>query len=321
MDEWSLLIGEAVYDVTVAPDGTRRAQPGGSAANQAVGLARLGHRVLLGTCWGDDAPGRSLAEHLADSAVELAADPVTLARTPSAVARIDASGHPSYELDVDWRLGPLALPPTAPGVIGAGSFAAVLDAGAGGGQILAQMRRLRGRSLRFYDVNVRAVVTGVGADVRAATADLLAEADLVKASDEDLDLLWPGVPYATVIERWWDLGVGAVLLSRGAAGVSWVTRRGRVDVAAPRVDVVDTVGAGDSLSSAVLHGLLARGVSSARALGALADEQVREVLEVGVRAAGITVSRPGANPPRLDELRLAVRPVLRRVAPTPGRGR
>ncbi len=298
MESWSLLIGEAVHDVTLTPSGVRTAQPGGSAANQAVGLARLGHRVLLGTCWGDDEAGRLLAAHVAASGVELACDPVTLDRTASALVRLNHDGHPSYELDVAWRLAPLELPASAPVVVGTGSYAAVLDEG----PVLECLARWRGQALTFYDVNVRTMVTGTGEQVRRRTRELLANADLVKVSDEDLDLLWPGESHEALIGDWLAGGVRAVLLSRGGAGLTWIGASSRLDVTAPSVDVVDTVGAGDSLSSAVLHGLIAAGCRTGEHLAALDESALTDVLSLATRAAGITVSRSGANPPWLHEL-------------------
>lgn len=263
-----------------------------------MGLARLGHRVLLASCWGDDRPGHLLAAHLAAAGVELASDPVVLPRTPSALARIGADGHPAYELDVSWRLAPLELPASEPACVGTGSFAAVLDDGV----VVELLRRWRGRALTFYDVNVRPVVTGAGAQVRDRVEALLGAADLAKVSEEDLDLLWPGADHDHLVAGWLGLGVRAVLLSRGAAGASWVSAGRRVDVPAPEVAVVDTVGAGDSLTSAVLHGLLVRGSASDVGLDALSDDEVGALLEFAVRAAAVTVGRSGGDPPRLDEL-------------------
>jgi fructokinase len=265
-----------------------------------LALARLGRSVRLATCWADDEAGRAMAEHLEREGVGLACDPYTVPRTSTALARVDADGVPAYDLDVHWQLGELEVPRTPPVVVGCGSFAAVLDPP--GGRVDEALERWRSAALRFFDVNVREVVTGVGPEVRDRVEDLLRRSDLVKVSDEDMSVLWPGVPEADVLGLVYDSGVRAVLLSRGAEGASWCTPGGRVDVPAVRARVRDTVGAGDTLGAAVLHRLWERGATSPEALAALTEEQAADVLSYGVAAAAVTVSRVGADPPRADEV-------------------
>lgn len=294
------MLGEAVYDVTVRADGVRRAYPGGSAANQAVALARLGREVWLGSCWADDEPGRALAGHLAAEGVRLATDPMTVPRTSTALARVDAAGVPDYDLDVHWALGPLVVPQAPPSLVGCGSFAAVLDPL--GGVVDEALGRWP-EAVRFFDVNVRGVVTGAGPGVRARVEDLFGRCDLVKVSDEDLSVLWPGVPEGDVLALAFGAGVRAVLLSRGAEGASWCTASGRVDAEAVRARVADTVGAGDTLGAAALHRLWDLGVLRRDALADLDGSTARDVLRYAAAAAAVTVSRVGANPPRADEVR------------------
>ena len=105
MERDVLVVGESLVDIVHAADGSSREYAGGSAANVAVALARLGRPVRFVTAWADDARGRVLADHLDAAGVELATDPHALARTATAAATLGADGAASYEFDLEWRIG------------------------------------------------------------------------------------------------------------------------------------------------------------------------------------------------------------------------
>lgn len=300
----ALVAGEAIVDVTRTSGGAERDHPGGSAANAAVALARLGREVWYAGAWAADPFGDLLAGHLAGNGVRLAADPVVLERTGSAVATIGDGGAATYDFDISWRLPEVDLPADVePVVIACGSIGAVLEPGAGGVRDL--VARWHDRVLAYYDVNARPQVTGVGADVVAHVERLAAVCGLVKASDEDLVALWPGSSEEEVVARLLARGAAAVVVTRGGEGVTWVSATARVHVPAPAVDVVDTIGAGDTLGAAVVDALWQRGAvgpGAAERLSGMAAHEVREVLDWAARAAAVTVSRPGADPPHRHEL-------------------
>ena len=174
-----------------------RDHAGGSAANAAVALARLGRPVRFVTAYADDAHGRLLADHLRDNGVRLGSDPLVLDRTATAVATLAESGAATYEFDIDWRLGPLALPPDAePVVVVFGSIGAALDPGAG--DVARLVEEHRSSALTVFDLNARPAITGTGPEVVARAEAMAALADVVKASDEDLELLWPGREHGEV---------------------------------------------------------------------------------------------------------------------------
>src|SRR3954454_2914474 len=100
-----LVVGESLIDIVHAADGSTREYAGGSAANVAVALARLGRTVRFVTAWADDERGRVLADHVGEAGVWLAADPHVLARTATAAATLGADGAASYEFDLEWRIG------------------------------------------------------------------------------------------------------------------------------------------------------------------------------------------------------------------------
>ncbi|MDF1604755.1 carbohydrate kinase [Nocardioides sp. YIM 152315] len=300
----ALVVGEALVDIVRAAGGATVEHPGGSAANVAVALARLGRPVRFATAWADDERGAVLARHLAAAQVELAADPHVLARTSTATATLGADGSATYEFDLEWRLGPVPTEPP-PLVVHACSLGAVLEPGADA--VLGLVERLRDVATISYDVNVRPAVTGTGTDVVDLVERMASRSDLVKASDEDLRHLYPGVPLAEAAAALRALGPAAVVVTRGGEGATWFGSGDPVDVASLPVTVADTIGAGDTFGAAVVDALWERGRLGAEMRGPLRDlpaHEVAEVLAHAARAAAVTVSRPGADPPYLRELRL-----------------
>jgi fructokinase len=283
----ALVLGESLVDIVRAADGTTTERPGGSAANVAVALARLGRPVRLATAYAADDRGLALARRLADSGVALAGDPEILARTSTAVAKIQPDGSASYSFDLEWRLGD--VPVDAPRFVHVCSLGAVVRPGA------AHVRRIldevRGSAFVSYDVNARPAVTGTGPDLVAAVELVVAVSDLVKVSDEDLAVLYPTFGLGEAAQHLLALGPSAIALTRGEAGASWITATEEVSVEATPVTVVDTIGAGDTFSAALID--------------ALWDDVARdpaEVLAYAAGAAAVTVSRPGADPPYRHEL-------------------
>src|SRR6476620_5762981 len=106
MNEAVLVVGESLVDIVQREDGSGEVFPGGSAANVAVALARLGRETGFVTSFADDEHGRLIASHLAESGVRLAADPHVVPRTSSALATLQPDGSARYTFDIDWRIGP-----------------------------------------------------------------------------------------------------------------------------------------------------------------------------------------------------------------------
>ena len=293
-----MVVGEALVDVVHTADGETGEHPGGSAANVAVALARLGRGVRFATSYADDAHGRLIGEHLRASGVELALDPHVVERTSTAAATIGADGAASYEFDLDWRLGEVPLSP-APAAVHVCSLGAVVEPGASA--VLELVEQLRERATVTYDVNVRAAVTGTGSEVVERVERVVALADLVKVSDEDLAELWPTLPVERAAARLLSMGPAAVVLTRGAEGATWIDHDREVAVAPRRVEVADTIGAGDTFAAALVDGLAEEGLLGGR-LAAMPVEVVERLLAHAAHAASVTVSRPGADPPYRSEL-------------------
>ncbi len=284
MQPFALVVGEALVDVVESGDGTRVEHPGGSAANVAVALSRLGRPVLFATAFADDERGRALDAHLRGAGVEYAGDPHVLDHTSSAVATIAPNGSASYVFDLEWRLGPVEVEP--PAYVHVCSIGAVLEPGCA--DVLALLDRYP-EAVVTYDVNARPAITGTGPDVVARVEDVVRRAGVVKASDEDLEALYPHLDLEAAIEHLRSLGPDAIVVTRGAEGATWTDASGTILAPGRPVDVVDTIGAGDTFSAAILDALW-DGLDAAATLAHAA------------RAAAITVSRPGADPPTRADL-------------------
>ena len=292
-----LVVGEALIDIVQRPDGSTVEHAGGSAANVAVALARLGRPVQLLTAYADDERGAVLARHLNQSAVGIAGDPYSLQRTATSRASLAPDGGAGYIFDIEWRLG--ALPDVSPAAVHACSIGAVLEPGAD--DVRRLLEKLRPHATVSYDVNARPAVTGTGPDVVRAVEDVVALADLVKASDEDLQTLYPDASVDQSVERLLGLGPSAFVVTRGRQGATWYRPGGRVDVAAVEAEVADTIGAGDTFAAGILDALTDLDALGGRLTG-LEHDGIEFVLRHAASAAAITVSRPGADPPYRHEL-------------------
>ena len=252
-----LVVGEALVDIVHRQDGSTETFPGGSAANVAVALARLGRDTGFVTSFADDEHGRLIADHLAESGVRLETDPHVVPRTSSALATLQADGSARYTFDIDWRIGPVEVtdPPLA---VHACSLGAVLTPGCD--DVRALMARLRGASTTSYDVNMRPSVTGVGPAIAKTVEETVALSDIVKASDEDLEALYPGESEADAAERLLALGPAAVVVTRGADGAAGTPTACAVAAPGVAVTVADTIGAGDTFGAAMLDELGSRGL-------------------------------------------------------------
>lgn len=307
----ALVVGEALVDVVHAR-GTTREHPGGSPANVALGLARLGRPARLLTRLVDDERGRRVQEHLHRSGVELAAPLLPAdggARTSTAQARVGDDGGAQYEFDLEWSLPQdvlaqvLAPEGGRPLVVCTGSLGTALEPGAA--QVARLLEALRATTTVVYDPNLRPSIIGPAQDVRGGVEALVGAADVVKLSAEDAEWLLPDRPAAETARSWLGLGPAVVVLTRGGGGALAVCAGGEVDEPGRAVEVADTVGAGDSFTGGLVDALWSAGLLGADRRGALAAVPL-DVLAGCVRAAGevaaVTVSRPGADPPTRAEL-------------------
>lgn len=303
-----VVAGEALIDLIAEPDGRYRALPGGSPANVAVGLARLGHHTEMLARISDSAFGRIIRDHLAVNGVGLGHAVTAMQPATLAVVTRDPHAEPHYDfyLDgtADWAWSDGELPARLPDrtrAVCTGSLALAIAPGA---EILAGMlEREHGRVTIVFDPNIRPGVMDVGPIGRARVETIAALADVVKVSAADLEALAPGEEPADVAARWLTLGPHLVVVTRGADGAFAATSRGvLVDVPASPVTVVDTVGAGDAFTSGLVdaldkHGLLG---GAARRPGEVDQVALRNIVEHATLVAALTCTRPGADPPWAD---------------------
>ena len=304
-----LVVGEALVDI-VAADGAEPVEhPGGSPANVALGLGRLGRRVSLLTRIADDARGRTILEHLRDSDVRVLDASIGAPTTSTALARLDPAGVANYDFAIDW-----ALPDSARALDGVpaaralhtGSIAAFLPPG--GDAVLDLATAARGRMTVSYDPNARPRLMGEPGPARERVERFVAVSDLVKVSDEDLAWLCPGEDPEVVAARWLAGGLAVVVVTRGGDGATALCAAGRVEVPGRSITVVDTVGAGDSFSAGLLDHLAGADLLGGDRLAALrqiSTDEVEAMLAHAVRISSITCQRPGADPPRREELNAA----------------
>lgn len=304
-DPYALVIGEALVDVVIGADRTTTRHPGGSPANVALGLGRLGRSTDLLTWLADDADGALIRDHLRTAGVELLQGDVFPEHTSTATAQVNAYGMALYTFDLSWDLpATYSGRVTAPAVVHTGSIAATLPPGAQA--VLRERQRYQHTSTLTYDPNLRPSIMGAADDVRPAVMRLVSGSDVVKVSDEDLAWLLPGRAPADVAADWARLGPSLVVVTRGADGVLAQTATGRtIEMPAPPVEVVDTVGAGDSFMAALIDGLWRLnllGANRRAALEMISATQVQEILIRCLQVAAVTVTRAGANPPTTAEL-------------------
>ncbi|MGH8773720.1 MAG: carbohydrate kinase family protein [Jiangellaceae bacterium] len=307
-----VVAGEALVDLVAGEDGLFRAVPGGSPANVAVGLARLGTPTEFLARHGTGYFGRLIREHLGANGVGLAYAVVTAAPASLAVVSLDDVGQATYDFYVDgtadWGWTDEELPTPLPAdtvALCTGSLA--LAIGPGSAALTALMRRehRRGAVAVVLDPNLRPGLE-TARDARARLEGQIRSADVVKASEDDLTFVADGESVERVAQDWLARGPALVVVTRGANGALALTGGGaRVDVPARRVDVVDTVGAGDAFTAGLIVTLGERGLlgDGARERLCRCDEGVlRAVIERAVAAAAITCGRRGADPPTAVEL-------------------
>ncbi|MFN3844843.1 MAG: carbohydrate kinase family protein [Paracoccaceae bacterium] len=305
-----LSCGEALIDMLprTSTEGEACFAPyaGGAVFNTAIALGRLGAPSAFFSGVSNDMLGEILADTLAASKV----DTHYLARSdrPTTVAFVKlVNGQATYafydEATAGRMLSPEQLPdlPATISTVFFGGISLVNDPAASTYEAL-QAREAATR-VTMIDPNIRpGFIAGKEAQYRARIERMIARADIVKLSDEDLHWLMGNGDLTTLSRAILSKGPKLVFITEGADGARAVTATQDRFVAATRVPVADTVGAGDTFNAGALASLQDAGVLSKVAVANLPDATLDAALSLGTRAAAITVSRPGANPPWRHEL-------------------
>ena len=304
-----LCCGEALIDMLPRqlPDGSDVYLPvaGGAVFNTAITLGRLGADAGFLSGLSSDMFGDTLRQSLAESGVDHNLCITSPRPTTLAFVKL-VNGNAQYQFYDEASAGRMIATsdlPEIPQDVSAMHFGAIsLIPEPCGATYEALALGQAKRCVISLDPNIRRSFIRNEQAYRTRLTRMIAVADIVKVSDEDLEWLADGASPEETVAGWLDAATSLVAITRGADGAHIHTRNGRIDVPARKVEVVDTVGAGDSFNGGLLHGLGRAGLLGKEALRGAAPEALREAVELAVEVAAITVSRAGANPPWESEL-------------------
>jgi fructokinase len=274
---------------------------GGGPANTAKALARLGHDVDFIDGISTDAFGVMARKELERDGVGLALSLSSDKPTCTATVTLDAHGSASYEFLIDgtatfdfahsWLPDPERLKPS---VLHIGTLVTIVEPAS---SILYDWAVKTAEFAPIvFDPNVRKSVLGDRIAYRAAVEKWVEISSVIKLSDDDISWLFPDESMDEVAQRWIANGASLVVVTRGAKGIIGYIEHGFEEVDGAKVVVVDTVGAGDTVGAILVEGIVTHSVDG------LQGQVLNAVLHRAAIAAGITVSRAGAQPPRLHEL-------------------
>lgn len=300
-------IGEALIDIVQPQDGEVTEHVGGSPANVAVGLAALGHPTLLATNLGKDERGLRITDYLAERNVALTPGSRDAARTSTAKAMLDADGAATYDFDLTWDIPVPDL--SGVGHVHTGSIAATLQPGASA--VFEAMAMARASGTVSYDPNARPTIMGEAHEARSIIEECIGRSDVIKASAEDVEWLYQGASIEEVARLWGRLGPALVVVTDGGNGahVYQSSTDAHDRVPAPTVDVIDTVGAGDSFMAGLISGLLDAGllgsVQARQRLEGASAWTISAAVDRALSTAAYTVARAGAASPTRADIGIA----------------
>ena len=306
-----LVIGEALVDVVHGINGGIKNIPGGSPANTAVALARLGTKTYMKARTSNDQFGEEIRNYLTNQDVNL--DYSLVVDSPSSVinAVIQKDGSAKYEAnlkgaaDYGWTFEELnqVIDPDIQ-IVQLGSLTSYVEPGATNVEKWFNQLRQSNKHLLTFDPNIRHPLDGENeVDVRNRAKKLASLSHVVKASDEDLNWVFsnsnPQDSAIKIIES----GASLVIVTLGKKGAFAVNKKLEiVEVTANEIAVIDTIGAGDTFAAALITQLLENSWITKNALENLSSDDLTEILTNCSAASAITCSRQGANPPHRHEV-------------------
>lgn len=294
--------GEVLIDLIPDKSGERTPHVGGGPANTAKALARLGHDVQFIDGISSDKYGRMSEKELLDDEVKLDLALKSDKPTCLAIITLNENGGASYQFEIDgtatfdfsaeWLPDPSRYKPQ---VLHIGTLVTVIQPGA---DVLFEWAlQVAEFAPIVFDPNVRSVVMSDHEKYVEAVERWVSISSVVKVSDDDLAWLYPDQSYEAVAKRWIDAGAALVVVTRGPSGLVGLTADGSVEVPGVKVEVADTVGAGDTVGAIIVEAMIEKGILN------LTGEVLKSVLHRAAVAAGITCSRKGAQPPYKHELK------------------
>jgi fructokinase len=291
-----------LIDLIPGGDGVRVPHVGGGPANTAKALARLGHDVQFIDGISSDQYGVMSRKELLDDEVKLdlalkSDKPtclaiVSLAENGGASYEFEIDGTATFDFSLDWLPDPSRYKPN---VLHIGTLVTVIQPGA---DVLYDWAiRVAELAPIVFDPNIRPAVMGDRDKYQMAVEKWAAISSVIKVSDDDMAWLYPDEKFQDVAQRWINDGAALVVITRGADGLLGITADGAVEVPGVKIEVADTVGAGDTVGAIIVEAMIEKGILN------LTDEVLKATLHRAAVAAGITCSRKGAQPPYKHELK------------------
>ncbi|HEY1721814.1 MAG TPA: carbohydrate kinase [Magnetospirillaceae bacterium] len=278
---------------------------GGGNLNIAVAAGRLGVPVAFIGGVSSDPFGEMIVEHLRESNVDVARVTRSARQTTLAFVKyIDKQARYMFYDEASagrmWRFDSKAVPLAGVDLLHIGSTTLINEPVSGETKRMAEA--LRAKATIAIDPNCRPAMTPDPAAYRKRIAELMALSDIIRVSVEDLDYLRPGSTAEAAAADWLKGGAAVVIVTDGGAGATAYTKSSRMHRPALKVEVVDTIGAGDTFHAAFLVNLYEAKVIPREKLRALTEKEIGPALEFAAQAAAITCSRPGADPPWRREM-------------------
>ena len=302
--------GDALIDFvpTKNADGREAVMPavGGSCLNVAIGIARLGASTGFVGGISNDMFGGMIADHATASNVELAFATRSDHQTTLAFVRIVAgeSHYAFYDAETatrNWTFRRGTIPFDRIEAVHVGSTTLVNDQGAA--ETKALIADAQASSTISFDPNCRPNLVKDKPAYLARMAEFAGKVDLIKMSDVDFAYLFGEEPYRQRVSALLGQGPSLVVITRGNSGaIAWHAKAGEIEVEAPKIEVADTIGAGDSFQAALLFALHKQGRLARQHLKDISTEELRRALSFAANCAGLTCTRPGADPPWSHEI-------------------
>lgn len=304
-----LCCGEALIDML--PRTTTQGEPafapyvGGAVFNTAIALGRLGAPAGFFSGLSSDLFGGQLRDALGASKVSSTYAHTSPKPTTLAFVRL-TNGQATYTFYDENTAGRMLTIDDLPALgseIEAMLFGAIsLISEPAGGAYEEFMRREHANRVMMLDPNIRPNFIPDKAKHLKRIRAMMAMADIVKLSDEDLNWFGEAGSHEDVIRNWLDRGPKLIVVTHGSEGAVGYSKDHAVTVMPEKVEVVDTVGAGDTFNAGILAALHEQGLLTKSAIGTLTQDAIRKALVLGAKAAAVTVSRAGANPPWRHEI-------------------
>ncbi|MDX8469564.1 carbohydrate kinase [Mesorhizobium sp. VK23B] len=304
-----LCCGEALIDMLprTTTEGEAAFAPyvGGAVFNTAIALGRLGAPAGFFSGLSSDLFGGQLREALGASKVSSTYAHTSPKPTTLAFVRLTngQATYTFYDENTAGRMLAVEHLPKLGAEIEAMLFGAIsLISEPAGSAYEEFMRREHGSRVTMLDPNIRPNFIPDKAKHLRRIREMMAMADIVKLSDEDLNWFDEAGSHEDVVRNWLDRGPRLIVVTHGSEGAVGYSKEHKVTVVPQKVKVVDTVGAGDTFNAGILASLHEQGLLTKAAIGGLSQDAIRKALELGAKAAAVTVSRAGANPPWRHEI-------------------